>query len=94
MQWPCTGEQDPGGTILNAYRFSLKVSARGSGRSLYQLNAGAMTMRSALASKRGRLFHSTAAWVNELTGPARDTYTGTLDYKVTAVRLSLPPSQG
>ncbi len=32
-------------------------------------------------------FHSTAAWVNELTGPARDTYTGTPDYKVTAVRL-------
>jgi formate dehydrogenase major subunit len=39
----------------------------------------------------GRLFatfHSTRAWVNAVTGPARDAYTGTPDYKVTAVRLA------
>jgi len=32
-------------------------------------------------------FHSTAEWVNAVTGPARDPLTGTPDYKVTAVRI-------
>ena len=111
------------------------------GRSLFQFNAGTMTMRTLneslrpadtidiapvdalrlglvegqpveVASRHGQVslsthidgriragqlfatFHSTAAWVNELTGPARDTCTGTPDYKVTAVRLSLPLGQG
>ena len=104
------------------------------GRTLYQFNAGTMTMRSPnetlrpsdtidiappdaaalgidsgqaihVISRHGHVvlparidprlcggqvfatFHSTAAWVNDVTGPGRDAYTGTPDYKVTAVRL-------
>jgi formate dehydrogenase major subunit len=33
-------------------------------------------------------FHSTAEWVNRVTGPARDNRTGTPEYKVTAVRIA------
>jgi formate dehydrogenase major subunit len=107
------------------------------GRTLYQFNAGTMTMRTANEKLRpadtieiappdaarlgvrngdrvsvisrygeatlpvctgsgipaGRLFatfHSTAAWVNAVTGPGRDAYTETPDYKVTAVKLVRP----
>ena len=105
------------------------------GRTLYQFNAGTMTMRTpnevlrptdtldigpedaarlgvddgqivTLVSRHGEVslpvnvdervqtgqlfstFHSTAAWVNEVTGPGRDSFTGTPDYKVTAVRIA------
>ena len=104
------------------------------GRTLYQFNAGTMSMRTpneklrpadtldiapadaaklglrrgdkvGVVSRHGQVnlavhvdsrveagqlfatFHSTAAWVNDLTGPARDNYTGTPEYKVTAVKI-------
>ncbi len=105
------------------------------GRTLYQFNAGTMTMRTPnevmrpadtldiapedaarlgvveaelvrVISRHGEVslpvrvdarvqcgqlfatFHSTAAWVNLVTGPGRDAFTGTPDYKVTAVRIA------
>ena len=104
------------------------------GRTLFQFNAGTMTMRTPNVRFRGRdtldiapadaerfglsdgamakvssrwgectlpvrvdgsalegvvfaTFHSTESYVNNVTGPGRDSYTGTPEYKVAAVRV-------